>query len=464
PPPSDLEAQRALAAQPGPDRTLETVRLASLALRVGETDEAERALRAAVVQMQDFRAEGEVRAMVGAERTKEWKGDPFEKMMAFQYLGLLLFEQGDYGNTLAMTKSAVLADTGTSQFQYRADFVPAFVLQALAYERIGEPNNAQRSMTQAVDAMYVRELTALLSSRLGAADPSESPGAGSAGPRGVDAARVLLLSGLPAGLLAHPRDPEEAISGALSRATDLRALALDSPKRSWPEDLRPLRRRDVDRAFDALEPLVVGWREAVARDGAAVSDQVAGDARTLEELVTHPPRLVLWVEDGVGPSKVATGRYGEILRIVPRSEPREPELWFDGAPVAPAYLDSLTYQASTRGGRWVDGFLKGKAAFKDAAPFVGWALVEAGDVASQIARDSDDQTVALALYAVGAAVWIAGAATNPAADTRAWDDLPETLWLVALDPAPGPHELRVDGRVVPIHVGEQPTSVLVFRR
>jgi hypothetical protein len=454
-PPDALEEQQRRATEPGPDQTLETVRLASMALRLGRNDLAESALRQAVVRMQDFRADGQFRAMVVAEDKKEWKGDPFEKMMAFQYLGQLLLAKGDEGNALAMTKSAILADTGTSQFQYRADFVPAFVLQALAYRQIGEENNAERSMTQAIDAMYVRELTALLSSRLDAVEITFDD------QDAENAARVLLLSGLPAGLAAHPRDALPAIDAALSRATDLRQVTLDAPKREWAEDLQPLRRGDLDDAFDALEPLVVAWKAAVRADGAATSERLAHDATTLQELITHPPKLVVWVENGRGPAKVADGRYGEILRIVPREEAEEPRITLDGQYVAPTYLDSLTYQASTRGGRWVDGFLKGKAAFKDAAPFVGWALLEAGDVAN-VLRDSDQGGyVAAALYIAGGVVWIAGAATNPRADVRAWDDLPESLWLVAADPPPGPHEIRVDGWKAQVEIGEDPVTLMI---
>jgi tetratricopeptide (TPR) repeat protein len=455
-----LVAQQARADVEGPDQTLEVCRLASLALREGRDDVAEAALRRAVGKMQDFRADGEFRAMVGAESSKEWKGDPYEKMMAFLDLGLLLYAKGDYGNALAMSKSAILADTGTSGYQYRADFVAAFVLQALTYQRLGEPQNADRSMTQAVDALYVRELTAILSDRLVGVEVDGDPSA-------VAAARVLLLAGLPAGLNAHPRDPLAAIDGALSRATDLRQVALDDSAKDWPDDLRGVSRGALRRASDALDPLARGWRDAVQRDGAAVPDAVTGDATLLQDLLAHPPRALVWVQAGLGPTKVADGRYGEILRVVPQSEPAEPRIRLDGQPIGPAYLDSVTYQAQTRGGRKVDGFLKGKAVFKDAAPFVGWALLEAGDVANALRNPrTDDGAVAAALYLAGAAVWVAGAVTNPRADTRAWDDLPDTLWLVGVDPGPGTHELRVDGVTRTFEIGDlpgerQPVSILI---
>ena len=73
----------------------------------------------------------------------------------------------------------------------------------------------------------------------------------------------------------------------------------------------------------------------------------------------------------------------------------------DGQPVTPTYLDSLSYQASTRGSRWVDGFLKGKAVFKDSAPALGWVLIASGDVAHAVRGPEDSGAVGTALQIAG---------------------------------------------------------------
>lgn len=436
---SALDDQQARAAVEGPEQVLEICRLASIAIAEGRLDVAEAALRQAVVQMQDFRADGQFRALVGAESSKEWKGDPYEKMMAFLYLGLVLYGDGDTGNALAMTKSTILADTGTSKFQYRADFVPAFVLQAMVYDRLGEKGNTDRSMQQAIDAMYLRELTAHLSALLAEVEVEGDS-------RAVAAARVLLLSGLPAGLSAHPRDMALAIDGALSRATDMRQIVLEGGKDDRPDELVSLSKADVRRSFDVLDPMVRAWRDSAASHPVDVEARLAEDATALQDLVGGDPRLVLWVESGAGPQKVADGRYGEILRFAQRSDPTTPPVvTLDGRDLRPTYLDSLTYQASTRGSRWVDGFLAGKAVFKDAAPFLGWTLLAAGDVANSMGGEGSGE-VAAVLYLIGAVTWVAGAVTNPAADTRTWELLPESLWMVSADPGPGRHQLVVDGR------------------
>lgn len=456
PQPSALEIQQARAAEEGPDQILEVCRLASVAMAEGKDDLAESALRQAVVAMQDFRADGQFRALVGSERKKEWKGDPYEKMMAFHYLGVRLLEEGDGGNALAMTKSAILADTGTSRFQYRADFVPAFVLQAMAYDALGESTNAERSMQQAIDAMWLREMTAHLSEQLGGVKAPEGKGDADA----IAAAKVLLLSGLPAGLAAHPRDEQQAIAGALSRATDLRMLVLDGKRKDRPEDLVPLSKGSVKRSFEVLEPIARAWQEAARENPLSRSRDLEEDERALLGVIEREPRLMLWVESGRGPRKVATGEYGEVLRIVPRRGNPEgpPEVTLDGRDLRPIYLDSLTYQASTRGSRWVDGFLKGKAVFKDAAPVLGYALLTSGDVANAVAGSSSGE-VAAVLYLLGAATWVAGALANPSADTRTWHELPEYLWLVTANPTPGTHELVVDGRTYQVDIPDEGSVV-----
>lgn len=461
PVPSSLELQQTKAEVEGADQILETCRLASIALAEGRDDIAENALRKAVVAMQDFRADGQFRALVGSESKKDWRGDPFEKMMAFHYLGVMLLEKGDEGNALAMTKSAILADTGTSRFQYRADFVPAFVLQAMVYEALGEDNNSERSMQQAIDAMWLREMTAHLSDRLTEAKVEGDLDA-------IAAARVLLLSALPAGLAAHPRDEQQAISAALSRATDLRMLVIDGKRDDRPEDLVTLSKGDVKRTFadnkhkDLLELLTGAWQDAAKEHPAMTTEQLMADESALNKVIEDNSRLTLWLESGRGPRKVATGEYGEILRIVPRKGNPEgpPAVSLDGKPIRPIYLDSLTYQASTRGSRWVDGFLKGKAVFKDAAPFIGWALLASGDVANALRNpEGGGGEIAAVLYLLGAATWVAGAIANPAADTRTWHELPEYLWLVTANPAPGTHVLNVDGQTYQVNIPDDGSVV-----
>ena len=454
-PAQQLAEQKALAAEEGKDQVLQQVRLASMALAQGEQDLANNTLTQAVLKMQDFRAEGQFRATVGVESAKEWKGEPYEKMMAFLYLAQVRYAEGDYGNALAMTKSAILADTGTSKDRYRGDFVPAYVMQALCFQALGEDRNAERSLQTAIDVMWARELTEELSDILGEV---ERPRADDQ--RGVQAAKVLLLAGLPAALTVHPRDPQQAVEGARSWATDARMAALDSSRKDWPEGLQGLNKGDLRRAFDHLEPLTVKWSKRLDQLTDIEADLAARES--VYQGLLRRPGLILWVETGWGPRKVADGRYGEILRIVRSDRGNRPYVTLDGQPVTAHELDSVTWQAQTRGGRRVDGFLRGKAVFKDSAGILGIALLQAGD----IAQYAEDDTLAAILYIAGAVVYVGGILVNPRADTRSWDTLPDALWMVRVDPPPGTHDLQIDGQRYTVEIPDRGTvsQIIPFLR
>jgi len=441
---SPLEQQYALATEPGRDQNLERARFVSMALAAGETEMAEKVLRNLVLRMQDFRADGEFRALVGREDRKEWKGDASEKMMAFLYLGLLRLEQGDYGNAIAMSKSAVLADTGTARLQYRADFVPAYVLRALAYLGRGKSRQAEQAIEEAVDAVRVRLLTGHLAGLL-----DEVPSPEEVDFDASEAARVLLVEALPAGLRQHPRDPEQAIRAALGRATELRQLVLETRKRDRPGSLGALRKRHVRDALEPLGLLADGWRDVLRAAPMAVLDEADEAARFLRELVADPPRLLLWLESGRAPQRVRAGSYGQILQLEPFPPADPPSVTLDGRPLVARPLDSVAFQATTRGSRPVEGFLKGKAVFKDTAGVLGVTLLATGD-----AIGGEEGAV---LQLIGAVMWLGGALANPSADVRGWTELPDRLWLVRADPAPGRHSLTVDGRPYTVEIPDQGT-------
>ena len=448
PQPDALEVQRDLANTPGKDQTLEEVRLASLAMARGDLDLADAVLTRAVLDMQDFRADGQFRATVGVESAKEWKGEPYEKMMAFLYLGILRYQRGEYGNALAMSKSALLADTGTRASPYQGDFIPAYVLQAMAYAALGEQRNAEASIQRAVDARlsrtYIQVLTRLL-------NETEVPAG--VDPEADATARVLLLSGLPVGLSQHPRDPEAAIDAAHAWAIEARGWALNHGKKDWADDLTALKKGELRRADAALSVLGPSWRDAwSARDLSPEERRsIEQDELFLLRLV-RDPGPVLWIESGRGPIKWAEGRYAQILTYETDRQVQAPAVRLDGTEVFPHWLDSTGYQATTRGGRGVDGFLKGKAIFKDTTGILGIALLEAGEIAAITSNSESGDAVAMILGLAGLGVYVTGALTNPRADTRTWDTLPDSLYLVRLDAEPGEHKLTIDGQPFSVNV------------
>lgn len=440
-----LEAQQELAEQAGRDQALENLRLGSMALAQGDEDLAETALRRAVATMTNFQADGEFRAMTGAESSKEWKGEPYEKMAAFLTLGTLLYADGDHGNALAMFKSSVLADTGTAEERYRSDFVPGWVMQALAYQAEGEDGNAEQFMHRGVDALWSRYTIDVLTEALGRATVE------GASAEDLDRGKAVLLAAMSAGATAKPRNVQEAVRATLSYATDLAKQQRDTPAKERLTGLEQFKGRDFERAADVLPGLAESWAAEAAALPASVMAEGALFNTQMQSLLDHPPNVVILVESGRGPVKVRSGQYGEILTILPsRNRASEPIVALDGQTTQAVWMDSLTWQAQTRGGRGVDGFLKGKAVYKDASLITGYVLVRVADALAY----SDHEELAAAAAIVGCVLMITSVVTNPAADVRQWDLAPDGWFLLAGDWSPGTHTLDLGSRTYTVHVPE----------
>jgi hypothetical protein len=156
--------------------------------------------------------------------------------------------------------------------------------------------------------------------------------------------------------------------------------------------------------------------------------------------------ILFFIEFGKGPVKYATGQYGEQLRFrTTGSSGAAAELKVNALtfPVAPT--DNVGYQATTRGGRVMDHVLGNKAQFKSATGTAGdVALITGGVLAAggQGSHSAADE-VGLGLILAGLASKIVSSATTPEADTRMWDNLPNSLSIAMLKLPPGRHTATV---------------------
>jgi hypothetical protein len=132
------------------------------------------------------------------------------------------------------------------------------------------------------------------------------------------------------------------------------------------------------------------WVLAEYLDGLATT-KLAGDgsdafkrAQAVARGVTLPPyrrdfNVLFFFEFGPGPTKYATGEFGEQLRFrVADSPVASAQLKINGAtyPIAPT--DDVFFQATTRGGRVMDHILGNKAVFKGTTDAVGDAALIGG--------------------------------------------------------------------------------------
>jgi tetratricopeptide (TPR) repeat protein len=152
---------------------------------------------------------------------------------------------------------------------------------------------------------------------------------------------------------------------------------------------------------------------------------------------------------GQGPTKVATGRHGELLRFQEQHFPEtRARIVVDGkAAEGTAELDNLYWQATTRGGRVMDGILAGKAVFKDTAETVGdvGLLTGAGLAIAGANSNSDELMIAgAATAAAGMISKMCASSAHPEADIRYWDNLPNLIEIASLKLPAGPHKIRIE--------------------
>lgn len=329
-----------LANVPDRDRVLVEYRLAAAAMRAGNFDEAKQQLDDAlrriggVISGPDEAAK-RARGLFTAERQKTFIGEPYERVMAFYYRGLLYWRDGQPDNARACFRSAEFIDADAEDKTYQSDYV------LLDY------------------------LDGLVSTKL-AADGS-----------------------------------------------DARARAEKIAKHALP-----------------------------AYDSAA--------------------NVLVFLEFGPGPRKVAAGQYGEQLKFqLAPSRVRSAALSFPEQDLHFTPWDNLNFQALTRGGRVMDHILGNKAVFKRNTDVAGdFALAgsaiaadnvykerrrvvtdERGrqHVVTETEKDQGNENLAIGLGVLGMASKIFAAATETRADTRTWDNLPQYLSFGALRLPPGEH-------------------------
>lgn len=143
--------------------------------------------------------------------------------------------------------------------------------------------------------------------------------------------------------------------------------------------------------------------------------------------------VVVLVETGSGPRKVAAGPGGAWLRfndtggrvgLVPRVSLGDQVLG-DAASLGDVYT-----QAMTRGEKVIDHVNQGKAVFQQVA-------VAGGAVIAANAKNDQERLV-------GVGIALAGMAMGTEADTRQWRSLPGEVHALTAELPPGRHELRIE--------------------
>ena len=178
----------------------------------------------------------------------------------------------------------------------------------------------------------------------------------------------------------------------------------------------------------ALMDYLMGWATQCAGDNGAQDYETALKAQAGLTAPAPGDNVLMIAELGHGPLKAKDGANKEKLVFRPADGYPETGAVFVLAPAtgAPTRLEahmasSVYYQATTRGGRAMDGILNGKANWKDGTNTAGNVMITAG-----LAQGGD---AGMYMALAGALFKLGSSAMKADADIRQWDSLPDNVSL-----------------------------------
>jgi hypothetical protein len=135
-----VDGHAELTAAPVKDRVLWDYRIAGAALRAGKFDEAKARLDDAITRIGGIitndAAAQRARSLFNAESEKTFIGEPYERVMAYYYRGLLYWRDGQPDNARACFRSGQFIDSEAGVEAYRSDYVLLDYLDGLATTKL----------------------------------------------------------------------------------------------------------------------------------------------------------------------------------------------------------------------------------------------------------------------------------------------------------------------------------------
>ncbi|CAH0280932.1 hypothetical protein SRABI118_03774 [Massilia sp. Bi118] len=236
---AELTKARSAPAQDVPRYTLQA---GLAALAEGRTDHAvelfDRALTGIESMYANTESAARARSLWYEEGAKEFKGEPYERAMAYYYRGLLYLGAGDYENARASFRSGQLQDAFAEEDQNRSDFAVLMLLEGWASQLNGDTGMARDAYAEL--AVFRPKL--------------QAPGAG---------ANVLVV----AELAGSPRKVADGIDNS--------EIVYRRPKRT-PERHASLNIAGKPLALDLVEDV---YYQAATRGGRPIDAVIRGKAR-----------------------------------------------------------------------------------------------------------------------------------------------------------------------------------------
>ncbi len=150
-----IDGEKAIITGPAKDKVLWQYRMALAAMRKGQFADAKRNLDEAIARIINVIGKDpsarKARSMFTAEAKKTFIGEPYERIMAYYYRGILYWMDGEPDNARACFRSAALEDSDPVNKTYASDFVLLDYLDGLATMKLGDDGSEafKRAMTEA---------------------------------------------------------------------------------------------------------------------------------------------------------------------------------------------------------------------------------------------------------------------------------------------------------------------------
>lgn len=146
------EFQKRLTSDPPTNRVLNQMEIGARAFWKGDYATAKPALDDAILRIDAVFAGSETAAKARKlwydEGSKDFKGEPYERAMAFLYRGLIYLHDGDYENARAAFRRGLMQDAFAEEDQNRSDFALLLYLDAWASHVNGDDDLSQETMEQ----------------------------------------------------------------------------------------------------------------------------------------------------------------------------------------------------------------------------------------------------------------------------------------------------------------------------
>ena len=137
---------------PVKDQPLYAMQAGLAAVAEGKTKEAATVFDNVLAGIENMFANTEnaaqARTLWYAEGAKDFKGEPYERSMAFYYRGLLYLADGDYENARASFRGGLLQDAFAEEQQFRSDFAMLMLLEGWANARNGDASQAAEAYAE----------------------------------------------------------------------------------------------------------------------------------------------------------------------------------------------------------------------------------------------------------------------------------------------------------------------------